>query len=959
MNRSILGSKGLNLTDDEFACVLAALGQEVVPDLTSKPDATLQLSLEYPKDSDIYGPVVLWSNIRFIERMGENLENVDMRSLANAWQSAIQSLDPQSPRIRIIDSGYIDLPVSRGSISATPYPAIAEILRHPSVSARCVTVEVNIPFTDVRWEWPMRMTILRYPFPQKVCTYLHKNWPASKLLKCFPVSREQAHGEILVIAGPAREALLDSLSLQYDLHTGLIIIIGPFDEEWRSVTSLLDALVTQTKAGGVVLWQPARPKTIASQINMLVDSLSHSTPLELALAYAMGEDQYHALLSTELMCAVTIPVVAKHIAKRLLELPVPSAFSEPPDARMRMGLPELDVADLEGEEADIYENELLSYEIENNLNNLEMGAESASATGLSDIQGAEHQHRSKYAGNQAARFIQAKVLRINEQGELVIEDTCLAVGVPYLLKVRIGSGGVKFLTAPVPFPDEALDWDRDYYRLQVIFTESEQFKQPLQTTLDLYRTGNSDFVELAFTPGKAGLFRGRIILAYHGRVLQTAILSGKVLAVNQQPAVNRRLKLNLDIEARVRSSWADLEDRRPFDMALVVNRTSTGKPAMTAIGRRSAFVQSLDGVSKQVSRINQRLTDVAMNAKSYSTGLRSAKNVALLRDLAIHGAWLFRSLVKDQLEQTSTSNDLLTSEYLQIISTKPDALIPLEFIYDYPAPAKDAKLCENAEKALLDGKCSGCQPQSSPASVVCPLGFWGLRKVIERHVYDLNLAAKEGALAYVTAEPHRDRNKLLLKGTSMFAASKEVPAVTRKNVFKTLTNVWKKSSIDLKGWQDWKGAVSKATPSLVMVLPHNSGVDENIGLEISGDVLESIYICNEYVRQKPKDPAPIVCLLGCDTANTIKPDTYASHVSVFRQAEAAMVLSTVATVFGKHAGKVAEFLIQEFDIEAGRKTPAQFGEIIRNIKRRALLESLPMALCLVAFGDADWRLAKK
>jgi len=32
------------------------------------------------------------------------------------------------------------------------------------------------------------------------------------------------------------------------------------------------------------------------------------------------------------------------------------------------------------------------------------------------------------------------------------------------------------------------------------------------------------------------------------------------------------------------------------------------------------------------------------------------------------------------------------------------------------------------------------------------------------------------------------------------------------------------------------------------------------------------------------------------------------------------------------------------------------GEAMREAKRQALLESLPMALCIVAFGDADWRL---
>jgi len=34
----------------------------------------------------------------------------------------------------------------------------------------------------------------------------------------------------------------------------------------------------------------------------------------------------------------------------------------------------------------------------------------------------------------------------------------------------------------------------------------------------------------------------------------------------------------------------------------------------------------------------------------------------------------------------------------------------------------------------------------------------------------------------------------------------------------------------------------------------------------------------------------------------------------------------------------------------------RLGEIIRDAKREAMRESVPMALCVVAFGDADWRL---
>ena len=110
----------------------------------------------------------------------------------------------------------------------------------------------------------------------------------------------------------------------------------------------------------------------------------------------------------------------------------------------------------------------------------------------------------------------------------------------------------------------------------------------------------------------------------------------------------------------------------------------------------------------------------------------------------------------------------------------------------------------------------------------------------------------------------------------------------------------------------------------------------------------------------PEGEAPLVLLLGCDTAGTA--DAFVSHVSAFRQAGAAIVVSTIATVFGEHAVRVGTSLTAGMlqrttdDAAPAGQGADRFGEILRDAKRQALLESLPMALCVVAFGDADWRL---
>jgi hypothetical protein len=60
-------------------------------------------------------------------------------------------------------------------------------------------------------------------------------------------------------------------------------------------------------------------------------------------------------------------------------------------------------------------------------------------------------------------------------------------------------------------------------------------------------------------------------------------------------------------------------------------------------------------------------------------------------------------------------------------------------------------------------------------------------------------------------------------------------------------------------------------------------------------------------------------------------------------------------VFGAHAVHVGEAIVERL-LRAGTAGTLRLGEVILDAKRDALLKSVPMALCVVAFGDADWRL---
>jgi len=280
--------------------------------------------------------------------------------------------------------------------------------------------------------------------------------------------------------------------------------------------------------------------------------------------------------------------------------------------------------------------------------------------------------------------------------------------------------------------------------------------------------------------------------------------------------------------------------------------------------------------------------------------------------------------------------------------------VPLEFVYEYEFPDKGAAIGGGAERALKEGGCpSTCQLKEHPNDFVCPIGFWGLSRVIERHAYDPTLPAP----AIVAGDRNTpSRKQLLLRGPYLLAASKEVPNTLVTALGEQLKAFWRSGVEIVDDWSQWLKAI-KQEPILFVVLPHAYGEGQDISLEISGHSIESALINRPYVypRGSTRSP-PIVLLLGCNTAGVAEMKTYARHITVFRQAQCAIVLATTAAVvWGADIAAVAQKLLTEFQ-KAAKNSEDCFGDILRDAKRRSVLDSQLVAICLAAIGDADWRL---
>jgi chaperonin GroEL len=556
---------------------------------------------------------------------------------------------------------------------------------------------------------------------------------------------------------------------------------------------------------------------------------------------------------------------------------------------------------------------------------------------------------------EVVRLLQGDLFRVGDERS-VLERRGLEVGSNYKLDVFIAQPGEGSIQADQAFPDDQLDWQaKDSYVLQVIFAEPDQWAKPMIGSLNLPRRGSTSKCTFAFSPTKAGLFSGRITVLYRERVLETALLNALVVSESTEWANIKDVPpLRFAVEAVVRRNLTDLDRRRKFDACLVLNHTPKQQTAATAVSEHGAFINSLEGILPQLAVVNGLLSQVALNSKAYNKGLLTKRNAKLLSDLAQEGNLLYRHIVLDYIDQSPAAAELRDAEYLQIVSARPDALVPLEFVYEYAPPGPDAPVCPNAVQALSNGKCpSDCVPKTSPATHVCPLGFWGLSRVIERHVHDQELET-EAEVETDGADPEAGREALARQGTSLLAASKQVPSISKTQLQKSMQKSWQGTVTTVSKWTDWQAAVRANKPVLLLALPHADGTGRKISLEISGDVIQSIFIDPSYVCSSSTTP-PIVLLLGCDVANVASTEAYARNIAIFRQANAAIVLGTVATVLGADAASVAAKLVMKLASTA-KNSSVRFGEILRQTKREAVAESVMMAMCLVAFGDADWYL---
>ena len=874
------------------------------------------------------------------------LTRIDPASWARAWTEVAGAIDVR-PRLRVTDAPKQD--------AVAPW---FRLLSETQPGPDAVSLALRAANASLAIEWPVRFGTLPDNEGGPILAVTLAEWPSSRLARRVPIDRDNANCDILLHAGSAASLLRALRAQPFRCKANIVVLLGSIDPDPVALDKRLRAIATKTCASGIVLHSAAAdPRVPGYAWNRFVEEMSHNVTIDRALHVALhglpaGDE---VIWLTDALADLKLSALAGRITARVRALPPGSAIDV---SRLNAGWVRSTSPILSGgatrtvgagPAADLARVDSASVEFD--AQRLSFDAESHGASELAMLTTAvdEAVAPPDAETRQAARYLQQQAF-VKPGRKYVEAQHGFLQGRPALVRVRIGPPESKWQSHSKAFPIEELPPDQQSWRLTLWLTEPTQLAKPLRGTLKLPRDGPSTECDFRFKPAVAGRFEGRLTVLHRGRVLQTAVLRADVTAADATPEGNAAPALGE--VTPVRHRLGDLDRRRQFDLAFVTNHTVAGEPRGVALAADRAWVANVSESLEAVKDINTALSRVTKSVADYADGLDGVAGRALLVDLAQQGALLHIHLVRNQIQSRHNRPDVAEKEYIQIVSTRTDRTVPFEFIYEYAVPEDDAALCPRWREGVGSGKCSSqCNPADRKS--VCPMGFWGLRKVIERHQFSPEHSSL-GKDVFLQSEPGRDTTDLSLGGMALLASSTRVTSVALATVKDALEAKLGTAPRTASSWAEWATIVGQANPHFLLAMPHADGTGAKVTLEISGDTLKTILLEDSHLRPDANASHPLVALLGCDVAGTAS--DYGEHIVVFREHGAAIVIGTIAAVFGEHAARTAVLLADVLIPNGG--PPQRVGEAIRALKRRALLDGLLMPLCIVAYGDADWRLTR-
>src|ERR1044071_4489927 len=278
MKRNDFGLWGLELSPEEFARALAALGvfegaQQGL--LTSVPDIKKQLSTAASKSEGL----LRWRVSReLLEKLAKLKKPGAARAFAQAWEAFKKSYKKEL---------RFELHLDR----TDEYFWIAEQLLGSAVGATSLYVRVDEPQTTVGWNWPLRIGFLEDDASGQLRQGLEKAIKKSglKVLVDFvALKSERDDCDLLLFPQTLQGALSELLKTSWNPRADCVLVLGGSKDLSGRLTALMQAVRSQARTSGVGLLSIQATQR-ADWLKSLIAQLSHNNPLDMALFKANRE----------------------------------------------------------------------------------------------------------------------------------------------------------------------------------------------------------------------------------------------------------------------------------------------------------------------------------------------------------------------------------------------------------------------------------------------------------------------------------------------------------------------------------------------------------------------------------------------------------------------------------------------------------------------------------------------
>jgi hypothetical protein len=449
--------------------------------------------------------------------------------------------------------------------------------------------------------------------------------------------------------------------------------------------------------------------------------------------------------------------------------------------------------------------------------------------------------------------------------------------------------------------------------------------------------------------------RGRLAILHNNRVLQTARVS---MAVGADPAQGDGLVIVA--ESTIHPADDDLAKRSGYDVAIQVSDVGGRLHLVVQHGDTSRPVQLAD-LAAPIERVCDALGKMAAEWDYAKTPLEQAVFGEGLFTLASNGAEIgqhLRNVCGDEIDRWQRIHLVpVTSEFF-----------PLEYAYDGPPPkAKKSKPCPNLFDAMEAGNCDAamkaggapapCPNQRDPL-FICPMHFWGFRRLIERNgtVRAEDEAHGKAVLRKMAGaapgrQPYGKVRAALLGATDrafLYLDDEAARAKARADLLARLRTLF--GTEEATDWDDWRAKV-KTHPNLLVLLVHTDLYQGARVLEIGDEDLLTSAEIRADVSGGAAQPQ-LLLLIGCSAAD-VKED-FQPYPERFRNAGVSIVLAPIAPIRGEEAVRIATLITERLAQQTAAAEAVPFGELLPRLRRDLLRAGHPAVLGLVGFGDGDW-----